>query len=159
VVAWYRDALLTDPHWLAAKRAFAALEQPHRRNVVQLRRERYGFPGATERLREPRKDCEVGVGRWGMSLSDWQTTTVANHHICPVCSYPGLTKPAWADESPSHEICPSCGTQFGYDDAAGGDAQARQAFYERKRTEWQAVGMKWWSDATPVPPGWPPQSD
>jgi len=94
-----------------------------------------------------------------MSLNDMQTTTVTDTYLCPVCGYPGLAEPAWTGESPSDELCPSCGTQFGYDDAAGGDVQTRQAIYEQRREEWRASGMKWWSTANPAPPGWPRQSD
>jgi hypothetical protein len=79
-------------------------------------------------------------------------------NTCPVCGFPGLDAPPWVDGSPSDEICPSCGIQFGYDDAAGGRADRRAAIYERWRSEWIARGMPWSSGGRPRPPGWDPQA-
>jgi hypothetical protein len=92
-------------------------------------------------------------------LTNMQTRSMSDEWICPVCSYPGLAEAPWAQGVPSDEICPSCSTHFGYDDAAGGDPNARQAFYVTKREEWRASGMKWWSTAEPAPHGWPPPPD
>jgi hypothetical protein len=41
------------------------------------------------------------------------------NYICPVCGYPQLEKPAWELETgtPSFDICPCCGCEFGYHDA------------------------------------------
>lgn len=36
------------------------------------------------------------------------------------------------------EICPGCGIQFGYDDAAGGDAETRYVLYSEWRKAWNA---------------------
>jgi hypothetical protein len=76
--------------------------------------------------------------------------------LCPVCGYPELTAPPWDDESPSDEICPSCGTHFGYDDVAGGDAGRREAVYRTRRNAWQADGCPWFSRATQPSPDWDP---
>ena len=40
-------------------------------------------------------------------------------YICPVCGYPGLDEPAWDNKygTPSYNICPCCGCEFGYEDA------------------------------------------
>jgi len=51
---------------------------------------------------------------------------------CPVCGYVLQFIP-WDGLSASDEICPSCGIQFGYDDAAGGNVQAREEIYKRWR--------------------------
>lgn len=77
---------------------------------------------------------------------------------CPVCGYPALEEPPWTDESGSDEICPSCGTQFGYDDQAGGDPAARPAVHLRLREAWKAAGCPWFSQARRPPPGWDPQA-
>jgi hypothetical protein len=37
----------------------------------------------------------------------------------------------------SHEICQSCGIEFGRDDYAGGDLQARQEVWARWRKRWE----------------------
>ncbi|WP_276729934.1 hypothetical protein [Bacillus sp. (in: firmicutes)] len=38
-------------------------------------------------------------------------------HTCPVCGFKGLTEPPYDHEgNHSHEICPCCGFQFGFDD-------------------------------------------
>lgn len=48
--------------------------------------------------------------------------------LCPVCGFYFFKdfgyKP-WDGEVPCYEICPSCGIQFGYDDAAGGSQENR----------------------------------
>jgi hypothetical protein len=67
---------------------------------------------------------------------------------CPVCGYDDLEEPAFDDVgAPSFEICPSCGTEFGYDDATRS--------HKSLRDEWIAKGMPWWADDKP-PPGWDP---
>ena len=50
-------------------------------------------------------------------------------NICPACGYDGLEEPPWTDGSASDEICPSCGIQFGYEDFAGGDVDARKSVH------------------------------
>jgi len=62
----------------------------------------------------------------------------------------------WAGESPSDEICPCCGIQFGYDDAVGGDPGKRNELYARWRRVWVESGMKWFSKSTRPPIGWDP---
>ncbi len=56
---------------------------------------------------------------------------------CPSCAY-DLGFRAWDSESPSLEICPSCGIQFGYDDMAGGDVQKRKKLYVNWKAAWNA---------------------
>jgi hypothetical protein len=51
-------------------------------------------------------------------------------HICPVCGYPNLE-----NEPKNHEICSSCGTQFGYDDFLRSRESLRQ--------QWVDSGAKW----------------
>jgi len=40
------------------------------------------------------------------------------------------------------KICPSCGIQFGYDDAAGGDPEVTYAVYSEWRKSWNANGKQ-----------------
>ncbi len=77
-----------------------------------------------------------------------------NNHItyCPVCGY-DLGFPAWNDQGPSNEICPSCGIQFGYDDALGGRVSDRAIFYQGWRRKWAVDGKLWFSKTTP-PKNW-----
>ena len=63
-------------------------------------------------------------------------------NICPVCGY-SLERPA-AD----YRICPSCGTEFGYDDAGRTYAELRAA--------WLRSGAQWWSRSRPAPAEWDP---
>lgn len=77
-----------------------------------------------------------------------------NH--CPVCGY-DLGFPAWDSGSPSDEICPCCGIQFGYDDAAGGEAQLRRQTYDKWRADWVADGMPWRSAGIRRPENWEPR--
>lgn len=66
-------------------------------------------------------------------------------YICPVCGYNQLLAP------PSeYTICPSCGTEFEYDDFTASHAELRQ--------RWIAAGMPWHSRRLPPPPGWNPVS-
>lgn len=63
-------------------------------------------------------------------------------NYCPVCGY-ALAYPA-AD----FHICPSCGTEFGYDDSG--------ATYEELRSRWIRTGPSWWSPVNPIPTNWDP---
>ncbi len=42
----------------------------------------------------------------------------------------------------SLEICPSCGMQFGYADAAGGDSLHRERLHMAWRAKWLEVGQR-----------------
>lgn len=68
---------------------------------------------------------------------------------CPVCGYDKLDEPAYDQHGcASFEICPSCGTEFGYDDSS--------KEHDRLREEWKRQGMKWWSDSARPPADWDP---
>ncbi|PYV51815.1 MAG: hypothetical protein DMG98_25340 [Acidobacteria bacterium] len=77
-------------------------------------------------------------------------------YTCPVCGYSDLSTPPWNDGAPSFEICPSCGIQFGYTDAAGGDPEARTALWKKWRRRWIETGMAWNSIGQKPPSGWDP---
>jgi len=59
-------------------------------------------------------------------------------YLCPVCGYPNLDEPAWDPNTgiPSFNICPSCGCEFGYNDAT---PQAR----ENHLKNWVKQGAPW----------------
>ena len=76
------------------------------------------------------------------------------NHFCPVCGYE-LDFAPWLDDSPADEICPSCGIQFGYDDATG-DLKMREQVYVSWREEWIKRGMRWWSRGRAQPLDWNP---
>jgi hypothetical protein len=61
---------------------------------------------------------------------------------CPVCGYPNL------QELPedSFEICPSCGTEFGYQDATSSHAELRR--------RWMKRGAQWHSRSVQRPQDW-----
>lgn len=63
-------------------------------------------------------------------------------NMCPVCGY-GMSEPAC-----DYNICPSCGTEFGYHDV--------DASIEELRAAWIDTGPKWWSSTEPVPAAWNP---
>ncbi|HEV3098053.1 MAG TPA: hypothetical protein VG104_12955, partial [Candidatus Dormibacteraeota bacterium] len=71
-------------------------------------------------------------------------------YACPVCGYPGLEEPAYSGAVASHEICPSCGFEFG--------GPADPAAHEAWRQQWIAGGMTWWAQAAgrPAPANWDP---
>lgn len=65
------------------------------------------------------------------------------NYTCPVCGYNQLEDP------PSHhEICPSCGTQFGYHDITKTNKQLRD--------RWIARGLHWHSKIESPPIAWNP---
>jgi rubredoxin len=77
-------------------------------------------------------------------------------YSCPVCGYPELEEsPYYPSDQPgvllgSHEICPSCGYEFGYADDDLGIS------HEEWRKKWISTGMRWRSSVRPPPPGWDP---
>lgn len=76
--------------------------------------------------------------------------------VCPVCGYDGLYEPAWDNDAPSDEICPSCGTHFGFDDAAGGEADRRAIRHRELRDHWRASDCPWFSQNRLPPHEWNP---
>lgn len=65
-------------------------------------------------------------------------------YLCPVCGYDRLEDPPKI-----FIICPSCGTEFGYDDAFSSHAELR--------AKWLRSGALWWSTVDPRPENWDPQ--
>lgn len=66
-------------------------------------------------------------------------------YVCPVCYFDKL------EEAPlpnSYEICPSCGTEFGYDDI--------NTTFTELRMNWITSGMHWWSNDVEPPKDWDP---
>lgn len=62
--------------------------------------------------------------------------------FCPVCGYPG-----WPDAPPNeYDICPSCGTEFGYHDVLKTHSQLR--------SKWIAAGPVWQSRVVARPYDW-----
>jgi hypothetical protein len=80
---------------------------------------------------------------------------VTRGYPCPVCGF-GLWFEPWREGSPADEICPCCGIQFGYDDAAGGRVEAREGVYRRWREKWVRAGMPWRGAGEPAPTDWDP---
>lgn len=79
-------------------------------------------------------------------------------HACPVCGYPDLPKPAWVGDDASYQDCPSCGTEFGYDDdAARDDTETREDAWRRLRREWVRAGSPWLSPTMDRPADWDPE--
>jgi hypothetical protein len=78
--------------------------------------------------------------------------------LCPVCGFGDLAEAPWSNGAASDEICPCCGTHFGYDDAAGGDAGRREALHRELRRRWEVQGFPWFSRSTTAPAGWAPSA-
>lgn len=79
-----------------------------------------------------------------------------DRYVCPVCGYDCLYEPPWSDGVGSDEICPSCGTHFGYDDSASGDAGLREARHRELRARWMDGGCCWFSRTRKPPEQWDP---
>jgi hypothetical protein len=63
-------------------------------------------------------------------------------NICPVCGY------LMEDPPTDYNICPSCGTEFGYHDVNSSIAELR--------ANWLRTGPQWWSTTDPCPLNWDP---
>jgi len=73
-----------------------------------------------------------------------------NDFVCPVCGYPGLDDPPHDEHGCGlFGKCPSCGSEFSYQESASASAALR--------APWVAGGMKWQSKKRPPPPGWNPK--
>ena len=72
-----------------------------------------------------------------------------NLFTCSVCGYDGLNEAPYDEHGcSSFTICPSCGTEFGYDDCS--------MTHEVLRKKWVLSGMKWWSTAISKPKDYDP---
>ena len=76
-------------------------------------------------------------------------------NTCPACGYPSLKKPAYIGTyrggSPSYEICPSCGFQFGYTD------HNKNITHDQWRQQWLDGGMVWDKGRSTSPEDWDPK--
>lgn len=63
-----------------------------------------------------------------------------NDNHCRVCGYE-LSFSPWGEdgESPTWDICPCCGTEFGYEDCTRASAR-------KKREKWISSGKKWFKE-------------
>lgn len=90
------------------------------------------------------------------TLAAWlQETGYPPQHFCPACGLP-LDFAPWDWDLASFEICPSCGIQFGYTDAAGGAWKKRQEVYSSWRAKWVKEGMPWRGAGQAPPKNWNP---
>ncbi len=77
-------------------------------------------------------------------------------YLCPVCGFPGFDEPTHDEEwRGKHDICSSCGCQFGYTDAAP-DAEGTQSEHVIIRKLWIDEGMPWRGSPDEKPIGWDP---
>jgi hypothetical protein len=67
-------------------------------------------------------------------------------YVCPVCGYRELPSPP---VDMSYEICPSCGTEFGYNDF--------RRSHNDLMMDWVRGGMRWHASWQPQPPDWKPR--
>jgi hypothetical protein len=72
---------------------------------------------------------------------------------CPICGFPDVD--AYDEHGyATFEICPCCGIEFGYEDAAPSHS-GRRARWIELRAQWIAGGKRWWSERERErPPGW-----
>ena len=86
-------------------------------------------------------------------------SVIEKDQLCPVCGfdffeYTGF-KP-WKGDSPSYEICASCGIQFGYQDLVW-EEKERASIYRKWREKWIKNGMKWNNQEEYKPKDWDPK--
>lgn len=82
-------------------------------------------------------------------------------YICPICGYSELDEAplnyikdgfryySYVNGAPTYEICPCCGTEFGYGDY--------EKSWEELRKIWIKKGMKWHSKYKNTPKNWDPK--
>lgn len=75
---------------------------------------------------------------------------LAVKYPCPVCGYRELEEPP-----ERFSICPSCGTEFGYDDFVF-DPRDRVRKLSELRNQWLAAGAPWFDRGMQPPPNWRP---
>jgi hypothetical protein len=67
--------------------------------------------------------------------------------MCPACGYPDLDESPWNilpdGWSASFKTCPCCFLEFGVDDWADADPDARSQFWFEWRRKWMDEGMPW----------------
>lgn len=98
-----------------------------------------------------------GIGRFDGETTDLLRLLADDLYLlCPVCGFADLDEVPWVGRSGSDEICPSCGTHIGYDDAAGEDLALRSQRHRELREKWKAGGFVWSSVGRTPPPGWNP---
>lgn len=82
---------------------------------------------------------------------------ISHPYRCPVCGYLGITQAdpngPWRLLIWSYDICPCCGTEFGYD-VDGDTPEELQQSIEKRRDEWIRGGHSWFSQARKPPPDW-----
>lgn len=59
-------------------------------------------------------------------------------HMCPVCGFWGLKEAPYDHGSPSFEICPCCGFEFGFEEKED---------MARFRDDWIRKGTPWFTPA------------
>jgi len=88
------------------------------------------------------------VGARAELLGGFKANALSNKmrytYTCPVCAYPAMTEPV--EEG---NICPCCGTEFGYDDDL-------EVTYTQLRARWLQGGALWFSHVVPAPITWDP---
>lgn len=90
------------------------------------------------------QQCMVRVQTWTILMPNSNQT-----YVCPVCRYPDLDEPAYDSFGcASYNICPCCGTEFGYDDSTTAHSDLRG--------KWVSEGMQWWSKHQLKPNDWDP---
>ncbi len=84
------------------------------------------------------------------------------HYTCLICGYPNLSEQPFDGLKfySTHEICPSCGFHYGYDDL-NGTGEYPKHFKELDiikvyRENWLKNGAKWWSESIPPSKNWNP---
>ncbi|MDR2092390.1 MAG: hypothetical protein LBP58_03595, partial [Azoarcus sp.] len=92
--------------------------------------------------------CNTINKKLGLCRKKNATRSASMHNnYCRVCGYK-LTDPSWGIDgnSPTWEICPCCGTEFGYEDCT-------LMSVRKRREEWILKGKKWF-DIQKMPINW-----
>ncbi|MGG0821641.1 hypothetical protein ABE099_02090 [Paenibacillus turicensis] len=76
-------------------------------------------------------------------------------YYCLVCNYDGLDEAPYSDVgTPSYEICPCCGFQYGYHDDDENDEKEKH--YIEWRQKWIKDDYRWRDESTLPSADWDP---
>lgn len=101
-----------------AKKEYSVLLIP-KFNKMEIIKNSWNIDGLTDRLNSSVKYISI-------------------KYICPICGYYGLNEPAWLEDgiTSSFEICPCCGTEFGYHDCKPEGKKKQYEQWVSRKYEW-----------------------
>lgn len=122
---------------------------PHLARVIDLADIAAGLRPGRQAPADLTLFCSVGLAGTEVLVAERLLRPQGSRHICPVCGFDELTKPAHDSKGlGSQGVCPSCGFQFNVSDTKQGWS------FTDWREQWVAKGMPWFSTTVKPPRRW-----